>query len=140
MAEFLVIRLGQSSNDKVEWIAVDNNGTRRGEPATGTLQLAAEAAQGRSVIVLVPATETITTTVYVPVRSGARLRAALPFALEENLADDVENLHFASGVRRESGQLPVAVVAREKMGEWLETLGRAGITARQIIPGIRASP
>ncbi len=134
MAEFLVIRLGQTADDEVEWIAVDNNGTRRGEPVAGTLEQAAEYTQGRPVIVLVPATETITTTVYVPVRSGARLRAALPFALEENLAEDVENLHFASGVRRESGQLPVAVVAREKIDAWRETLARTGITAKQMIP------
>ncbi len=134
MAEFLVIRLGHNYNDEVEWITVDSNGTRRGEPASGTLDMAATQAHGRSVIVLVPPTETITTTVYVPVRGGARLRAALPFALEENLAEDVENLHFASGVRRESGQLPVAVVAREKMDEWLDALGRAGITAKQMIP------
>ena len=134
MAEFLVIRLGHASNQEAEWIAVDNNGTRRGAPTSGTLEQAALDIGGRSVIVLVPATETITTTVYVPIRSGARLRAALPFALEESLADDVDNLHFASGVRRENRQLPVAVVARAKMNEWLDALGNAGIKASQLIP------
>lgn len=135
MAEFLVIRLGRTYDHEVEWIVVDNNGTRRGPPASGTLeQAAALDVAGRAVIVLVPATETITTTVYVPIRSGARLRAALPFALEESLADDVEKLHFASGARRENGQLPVAVVAREKMAEWIDALGQAGIKASQMIP------
>ena len=134
MAEFLVIRLGHASNQEVKWIAVDNNGTRRSEPTSGTLEQAALDIEGRSVIVLVPATETITTTVYVPIRSGARLRAALPFALEESLADDVDNLHFASGVRRENRQLPVAVVAHETMNEWLDALGEAGIKASQLIP------
>lgn len=134
MAEFLVIRLGRTYDHEVEWIVVDNNGTRRGPPASGTLEQAALDVAGRAVIVLVPATETITTTVYVPIRSGARLRAALPFALEESLADDVEKLHFASGARRENGQLPVAVVAREKMAEWIDALGQAGIKASQMIP------
>lgn len=133
MAEFLVIRLGRASDHQAEWIAVDNNGTRRGVPARGTLEQAALDVGTRSVIVLVPATETITTTVYVPIRSGARLRAALPFALEESMADDVDNLHFASGVRRENGQLPVAVVAREKMNEWIDALSQAGIRAAQLI-------
>jgi len=134
MAEFLVIRLGRTSADTAEWIAVDNNGTRRGAPASGSLAQAAAEVDGRSVIVLVPATETVTTTVYVPVRGGARLRAALPFALEESLAEDVENLHFASGTRRENGQLPVAVVSREKMCEWMASLDEAGIKADQMIP------
>ena len=134
MAEFLVIRLGRSSADAAEWIVADNNGTRRGAPANGSLSAAAAEAAGRSVIVLVPAIETITTSVYVPIRGGARLRAALPFALEESLAEDVENLHFASGTRRENGQLPVAVVSRAKMDEWLSALNEAGIKADKMIP------
>lgn len=134
MAEFLVIRLGHQSDLEVDWIVVDDNGTRRSPPARGRLDEAALQVRNRSVIVLVPSTETITTTVYVPIRRGARLRAALPFALEESLADDVENLHFASGERRENGQLPVAVVAREKMEEWLNALNEAGISPAQMIP------
>ncbi|MGI9238855.1 MAG: type II secretion system protein GspL [Woeseiaceae bacterium] len=134
MAEFLVIRLARASGGSAEWIAVDNNGTRRGAPSSGTLEQAAAEIAGRSVIVLVPSTDTITTTVYVPIRSGARLRAALPFALEESLAEDVETLHFASGTRRESGQLPVAVVSREQMEAWISELEAAGIKADQMIP------
>ncbi len=134
MAEFLVIRLGRTSADTAEWIAVDNNGTRRGAPGTGTLEQAAAEVGGRSVIVLVPALETITTTVNVPIRGGARLRAALPFALEESMAEDVENLHFASGMRRDNGQLPVAVVSIEKMDEWTAALNEAGIEPARMVP------
>jgi general secretion pathway protein L len=134
MAEFLVIRLGRTSADAAEWIAVDNNGTRRGAPGIGTLEQAANEVGGRSVIVLVPAIEVITTSVHVPIRGGARLRAALPFALEESLAEDVENLHFASGTRRDSGKLPVAVVSIEKMDEWMSALQNAGIEAARMVP------
>ena len=134
MAEYFVIRLGRTSAEAAEWIAVDDNGTRRSQPASGSLLQAAAESAGRAVIVLVPATEVLTTSVDMPVRSGARLRAALPFALEENVADDVETLHFASGVRRESGQLPVAIVAHDKMKEWTGALAEAGIEAAKIIP------
>ncbi len=134
MAEFLVIRLGRTSDDAAEWIAVDNNGTRRGGPASGSLEQAAADVAGRPVIVLVPATDAITTSVSIPIRGGARLRAALPFALEESLAEDVENLHFASGQRRDDGQLPVAVVSREKMDAWMADLAAAGIEPSQMVP------
>ncbi len=134
MAEFLVIRLQPASDQDVEWIVVDDNGTRRSRPASGSLEQAAIEVRNRTVIVLVPATDVLATSVRIPVRGGARLRAALPFALEENLADDVESLHFASGTRRESGELPVAVVARAKMDEWTSALSDAGIKAAQIIP------
>lgn len=134
MAEFLVIRMGRTADDAAEWIAVDNNGTRRGAPVSGSLAEAAADIGGRSVIVLVPAIDTITTSVRIPIRGGARLRAALPFALEESLADDVENLHFASGTRRDDGQLPVAVVSREKMDGWMADLTAAGIEPDRVVP------
>ena len=133
MAEYLVIRLGHTSDLAVEWIVADDGGTRRGQTVSGSLADAARDVRGRPVIVLVPATEVLTTTAEIPIRSGPRLRAALPFALEENLADDVDTLHFASGVRRENGKLPVAVVARARMDEWLGALDDAGISANRML-------
>ena len=134
MAEYLVIRLGTDRDSAADWIAVDSNGTRLSPPVTGPLSEANKDVAGRAVIVLVPATTVLTTTVDIPIRGGARLQAALPFALEEQLADDVENLHFAAGVRRDSGLLPVAVVAHSKMQDWLERLHEAGISASKIVP------
>lgn len=134
MAEFLVVRLGHSPGAGVTWVAADDSGTQRSHPASGTLEEAAAEAAGRAVVVLVPATEVLTTTVDIPARSGARLRAALPFALEENVADDIERLHFAAGTRRQSGTLPVAIVAREKMDEWLALLDEVGMIASKLVP------
>ena len=133
MAEYLVIRLRRLPEQRVEWIAVDDNGTRRGEPGSGSLEEAAAQTAARPVIVLVPATDVLTTTVDIPVR-GARLNSALPFALEESLADDVETLHFAAGTKRDSGIRPVAVVARAKIDRWLEHLGAAGIEPVRMVP------
>ncbi len=133
MAEYLVIRLRRLPEQGVEWIAVDDNGTRRSEPGSGSLEDAAVQAGVRPVIVLVPATDVLTTTVDIPVR-GARLKSALPFALEESLADDVETLHFAAGAKRDSGVRPVAVVARDKIEQWLESLDAAGIEPVRMVP------
>jgi general secretion pathway protein L len=134
MAEFLVIRLAADPAQAAHWIAVDDNGTRRSPPVTGPLAEAAKDTGSRSVIVLVPATSVLSTSIDIPVKGGARLRAALPYALEEQLADDVENLHFAAGQRRDSGLLPVSVVARKQMQQWLDELDAAGITADRMIP------
>lgn len=134
MAEYLVIRIAAEAERPASWIPVDGNGTRLGAPATGTLEDAAAAADGREVIVLVPAGNVLTTTVDVPIRGGSRLLAALPFALEEQVADDVEALHFAPGPRHDNGRLPVAVVSHEQMREWLERLENAGIPAARMVP------
>jgi len=92
------------------------------------------AAEDQAVQWLVPAVEMLTTTVLIPARSNSKVKAALPFALEENLAEDVENLHFAAGERQENGRLPVSVVAKEKMDAWLKRLRDEDIEPSIITP------
>lgn len=132
MPEYLVIRIDQHPNQLANWIAVDTSGARRSDPSTGTLQDAAADVGEREVIVLVPSAEVLTTSVDIPVK-GARLLAALPFALEEHLAQDIEDLHFAAGVRRSNGRTPVSIVAHERIEEWLAALDFAGIAANAIV-------
>jgi general secretion pathway protein L len=132
MAEFLVIRIGERAEDPVHWMAVDASGARRSPPATGTLFEASGEVGDRKVIVLVPGTEVLTTTVDIPVR-GTKMQAALPYALEEYLAEDIDKLHFAAGTRRSSGRVPVSVVSREKLAGWLSHLAAAGIRPASLV-------
>jgi len=132
MSEYLVIRIDQHQSQLAHWIAVDSSGARRSQPLVGTLQEAAADIGDREVIVLVPSAEVLTTSVEIPVK-GSKLLAALPYALEEYLAEDVEDLHFAAGVRRSSGRTPVSVVSHQRMEEWLSTLDYAGIKANSVV-------
>lgn len=134
MAEYLVVRLDADPGKPACWIVVDSNGTRLSAPVSGPLENAAAEAGDRAIIVLVPATEVLSTRVDLPIKRGPRLLAALPFALEEQLAEDVENLHFAAGSRGDDGMLPVAVVSHVLMQSWLERLESAGIQAARLVP------
>ena len=136
MAEFLVIRLNDDAAQPAHWIAVDSSGARRSPPVMGPLEQARSDIGNRDVIVLLPSTEVLTTTVDLPVRSGAKLQQALPYALEEFVADDVEDLHFAAGSRRGSGRIPAAVVNRSKMDEWCKRLSDAGIEPSSMVADI----
>lgn len=133
MAEYLVIRLGEDSDALANWIAVDSDGTRLGPPVTGALSEAAGDVRDRRLIVLVPGAEVLTTTVDIPVK-GARLLAALPYALEESVAEDVEQLHFAPGSRRDNNRVPVSAVRRSLLDDWLERLREAGLEADRVVP------
>jgi general secretion pathway protein L len=133
MTEYVVIRL-VAEDQAVQWILADSNGTRLGNVSSTSLEQVAVEVGDRSVIVLVPSVELLSTTVHIPARSSAKIKAALPFALEENLAEDVENLHFAIGDRQENNRLPVAVVAKDTMDGWLKRLTEAGIEAAILTP------
>ena len=127
MAEVLVLRLGDDDGSLANWIVVDSNGARIGPPVTGALDAVKADLADRRLTVLVPATDVLTTTIYLPLKAQAKILQALPFALEEYLADDVEELHFAAGGRRESGRMPVSVINRDKLKSYLEMLGDAGL-------------
>jgi general secretion pathway protein L len=81
------------------------------------------------VAAIVPSSDVLITDVELPVKSGVRVQQVVPFALEEQLAADIETLHFAAGARDEStGRTSVAVVTRALMDQWLGELTGAGLT------------
>jgi len=85
------------------------------------------------VCVLVPGADVLLAEPDVPVKAGAKLQQLLPYALEEHLADDIDDLHFAIGKRTgDSSRVPVAVVARALLDEWLAMLRASGIEPEAI--------
>ena len=73
-------------------------------------------------------------------KSGAKLAQVVPFALEEHLAADVEDLHFAVGKRDARPGTPVTVVSHARMEAWQALLADAGLQADAIYPETAALP
>ncbi|HKQ16657.1 MAG TPA: type II secretion system protein GspL [Steroidobacteraceae bacterium] len=144
MPEFLVVRLPSAAAETIgaaaEWIVMDGSGVRRGNVASGPLDLAPAAANGRKVIVLVPGTDALLAEPVLPVKSGTKLAQVVPFALEEHLAADVEDLHFAVGKREARPGTPVTVVSHARMQAWQALLTDAGLHADAIYPETAALP
>ena len=128
MSETLVIRLRAADEAPASWLIVDANGARSGPLQSGPVADALGHAQGRRVVLLLPGSEITLAEPELPVRGGARIAQAVPFALEEQLASDVELLHFATGTRAPGAVgTPVAVVSRAALERWLERCEAAGI-------------
>ena len=133
MAEWLILRLARGQEERVSWMSADARGQPLAAPQSGTLSQAASAAAGRRVAVVVPSSDVLMTTVDLPVKSGVRVQQVVPFALEEQLAADIETLHFALGERdTHNGRTAVAVVTRALMDGWLGALSAAGLTPEVI--------
>ncbi len=63
---------------------------------------------GRRVAVILPASEALATDSDAPAKGAAKLAQVIPYALEERVADEIENLHFAIGERdAATGRVPV---------------------------------
>lgn len=125
MADSLLLRLPRAPRQHATWLLTGGAGTR--SPESGPLELAAQRAAGRQVTVLVPGAEVLLVQPELPAgRSGVKLQQLVPYALEEQLAEDLDALHFAIG-HRSATRTPVAVVARAKLEGWLAELKAAGI-------------
>lgn len=96
--------------------------------------------KNQHVIVIVPACDVLLLSVVLPKLNRQRLMQALPFALEEKLISDVSQLHFAVGAYQACGSLPVAVVDKTKMNQWLDLLRTAAIFPDILIPMTLALP
>ncbi|MGI9329473.1 MAG: type II secretion system protein GspL, partial [Gammaproteobacteria bacterium] len=128
MSEFLVIRLDPPAPESPRWMLVDETGQIL-QAGTPDLSQAADHAAGRKIIGLAPTPDILRAAVELPVSSRAKLLQALPFAMEEQLAEDVELLHFAAGRAEADEPLPVAVVRKDRVIQWQEELQGAGLEA-----------
>jgi general secretion pathway protein L len=90
-------------------------------------------ASAEEIIVWTPASETLLLRARLPTRSAAKIAQALPFALEDQLIDAPEKLHFAF-TQEEDGALAVAVTRRERMEGWLTALAAAGLAPARLAP------
>ncbi|MCC5861313.1 MAG: hypothetical protein JJT93_05305 [Gammaproteobacteria bacterium] len=140
MSEHLVIRLQPGIEDAASWLVVTSQGRRLGEPGRGTLSDAAALAGGRRVSVLLPGTDILLCDTHLPVRNPAKLLRALPFTLEEQLAQDIDSLHFAASRPDSTGHLRAAVLTRQQMTDTLARLQAAGLQADALYADTEAVP
>ena len=75
-------------------------------------EILTEAASSRLVLIL-PAASVVLHKVSIVAKSRAQIAAALPYALEDELASDIEQMHFAYRTLDRSGNQLVAVVERD---------------------------
>ncbi len=89
---------------------------------------------------LAAGTDCLLTKVRIPGRNRKKLLRAVPYALEDQLSDEVENLHFAVGEQSEDDYWPVVVVSRQYIETLMTTLTEAGLDVQQVIPEVLAIP
>lgn len=130
MSQFLVLRLA----DPASWIIMDAEGGRIGPVSTGSLADAASLAAERPLIVIAPCASVSFAQPELPVKGGARLSQVVPYAMEELLAGEVEQFHFAIGRTDAEGRTLVAAVRRDELRGWLDLLGTVGLDPQAVVP------
>lgn len=96
-----------------------------------------------NVVLLVPAGLVLNINCEVPGRNSSQVRRALPFAVEEFVATDIEAMHVAAGDIARGGMIRSLVIERAPLDGWLAALRSIGIrpgyalSAAEILPGAK---
>ncbi len=89
---------------------------------------------GKAIVVLVPSEDSLVTSITMPTQQRRQQLKAVPFAVEEQLVENIEDVHFAIGKRDSEQKLPVVALSRKKMSLWLDILEDADITPSAMLP------
>jgi len=147
MTEILYIHLGTKAENVIHWLvwAEQNNEII----ASGELNSAAdltqltEKAKTRQVVTFVSSADVALKQLTVPGNSQRAIRAAAPYMLEDELAQDVEQLFFAyANLKNVASDFNcfVAAVERRQLEQWQAWLSDANINCKVMIPDLLALP
>jgi general secretion pathway protein L len=121
MADSLFLRF---RDQEFEWLIFDSSGRKKTEglgPASQLNESLEQPFEGR-VVFVAPGEEVLLTTANIPSKQHRQIVQAVPYAIEERLAMDVEDCFFSLGSRNVNNEIQVAVVDRSIMRGWLDRL------------------
>ena len=118
-----------------------NERTPAGPVGLGSLAEALAAAASHHLVVFVPATTVCLATVELRAKSHRQMLAAAPYMLEEELCEDVDNLHFAlATIDRAAGRQLVAAISREFIGGLHAAISAHDFQSTAVVPLTLAIP
>ena len=119
----LVVRL---INDQFQWLSPD------GVIIKGDAEELAEAMQKNPVTVAIAGEQVALHNLTYTEKEKKHFQSMAPFSLEDVLADDVDELHFAFG-RANEGEVPVALIEHDRVASLLADLEQAGVIVSQVV-------
>lgn len=144
MKNILIIRLPEQAKHKVFWLVyseAEQQVHQQGELASmeqlDQLRTWSEscdiyiAAAGQSVHLF---------HIELPRQSKRHADKVIPYMLEDDISQELQEVHFAWPVHHTESALPVAVVAHQQMQFWTQALKQAGLSYQAIIPDFLLLP
>ena len=121
MSDWLLVRLARDGSQPTGWVTVSSSGQLLDVQGATDAQGLAAAAVGKRVALVVPGADVLHLAAVLPSGSESKLAQIVPYALEEQVAEDLDGLHFAVGrpVDGPGSPTSVDVVSRALLERWL---------------------
>ena len=122
-------------NPPHQWIRINSKGIQD----SGVVDTLEELrVKGQRCVAVVPGEQVNTRRMQLPIRNRQKLMAAIPFAIENSLVSQVDDLHFTVLNSSADNQVTFAYVSRDLMQSWLQAARQAGITLSALMPDLSA--
>ncbi|OEE58175.1 type II secretion system protein GspL [Vibrio splendidus] len=143
MSEFLTVRLSSEPQSPVQWLVWSTS--QQEVIASGELSSWEQLdeltpyAEKRSCIALLPGSECLIKRVEIPKGAARQFDSMLPFLLEDEVAQDIEDLHLTI-LDKDATHATVCGVDREWLKHALDLFREANIIFRKVLPDTLAVP
>ncbi|MFA0485900.1 type II secretion system protein GspL [Vibrio sp. 10N.222.55.B11] len=143
MSEFLTVRLSSEPQSPVQWLVWSTSQQEviaSGELSSwDQLDELTPYAEKRSCIALLPGSECLIKRVEIPKGAARQFDSMLPFLLEDEVAQDIEDLHLTI-LEKGATHATVCGVERDWLKQALDTFREANIIFRKVLPDTLALP
>lgn len=133
--QYLLINILSLDSQAADYAVLEN------ESATtrlthGDWETIGKKARSKKVIVTIPSEQILLSNVIIPSKNKKQRRQAVPFALEDNLAEDLDLLNFAMHTASNDKKTWVAIMNRQLLQEWVAFLKEKGLQSAILLPDI----
>lgn len=92
--------------------------------------------RGSKVVLLIPNSDVSLAETQIPSKNKKQMLQAVPYALEETLAEDIDDLHFSIYRENDEANVKTAVINRDRLSFWIDHLKDQDINVHYVLPAL----
>ena len=136
MSETLLIHYNIENPQQATWALCNDTAELTGKISSGSLEELSEAAAKHHIVVLLNSQCLHINQLQLPTQNMQKMLKAVPYAIEEFIADDIENFHFVIAKNKHSNLMAVAGIDKTTLQNIIQVFQQANIAIEKIIPDV----
>ncbi|VAW51411.1 hypothetical protein MNBD_GAMMA06-669 [hydrothermal vent metagenome] len=134
MSDTLLIHYNIDKTQQATWALCNLAGELTGKITSGSLSEASEIASNHPVTVLLNSQCLHLNQLQLPTQNSQKLLKAVPYAIEEFIADDIDDFHFVAAKNKNNSATSVVGINKNTLENIINAFHAANINIEKIIP------
>ena len=136
MSETLLIHYNIEHAHQATWALCNDAGELTGKISSGDLNELSEAAANQRTVVLLNSQCLHINQLQLPTQNLQKMLKAVPYAIEEFIAEDIENFHFVIAKNKHNSLMAVVGIDKITLQNIIQIFQQANITLEKVIPDV----